>query len=318
MARLFRMLSCGDLSLRIPIEERDRESFLRLLCAAFNHLNQRQYDKLLTCGKSGNVHIHEICATIAQGRSSRRQFGDEWVRCVKEDPDSPSSEGTCQSRALRGPLTAENRTLFGGLMLMWDEARQSGKELDRLSRKVDRLEEAVDLLLGDKDNQATKTAISGNEDDGILHAQAKVNNLRNSIVAEDHGLVESTPAGVAARADVDGGAINSSSSSDDNQASSSRPPEDHSSTSFIDISDDEPIDKGKARARTPLFELSDDDEDKSIVQLTSQKLTSHVSRSVDCEIIVISDDEDEVQIPGSSKRALLKHDSLGRKRARHV
>lgn len=67
-----------------------------------------------------------------------------------------------------------------------------------------------------------------------------------------------------------------------------------------------------------MFELSDDDEDKSIVQLTLQKLTSHVSRSYDCEIIVISDDEDEVQIPGSSKRALLKHDSLGRKPACHV
>ncbi len=80
MARLFRMLSCGDLALRIPIEERDRESFLCLLCAAFNHLNQRQYDKLLSCGKSGNVHIHEICAMISQGWSSRRQFRDEWVR----------------------------------------------------------------------------------------------------------------------------------------------------------------------------------------------------------------------------------------------
>ncbi len=94
--------------------------------------------------------------------------------------------------------------------------------------------------------------------------------------------------------------------------------EDQSSTLFIDISDDEPIDKGKAHARTPLFELSDDDEDKSIVQLTSQKLTSHVSRSYDCEIIVISDDEDEVQIPGSSKCALLKHNSLGHKHAHQV
>ncbi len=71
---------------------------------------------------------------------------------------------------------------------MWDEAHQSSKELDRLSKKVDRLEEAVDLLLGDKDNQgryilfpgntfiltasvATKAESSGNQDDGILHAQ---------------------------------------------------------------------------------------------------------------------------------------------------
>ncbi len=71
---------------------------------------------------------------------------------MKEDPENPSGEGTCQSRAIQGPLTAENRTLFEGLMLMWDEAHQSSKELDRLSKKVDRLEEAVDLLLGDKDN----------------------------------------------------------------------------------------------------------------------------------------------------------------------
>ncbi|KAK0472407.1 hypothetical protein IW261DRAFT_1571026 [Armillaria novae-zelandiae] len=317
MARLFRNLSCGDPSLRIPVEEKDRESFLRMLCAAFNHLNQKQYDKLLTCNKSDNLHIHEICATIGWGRSSRCQFGDEWVRCVA-DPDSPSSERTCPSRAIRGPLTSENRAIFEGLMLMWDEAHQSSKELDHLHRKIDRLEEAIEVLLGDENRTAINDHSQGNED-GIWHRRVEANILHHGrndeIIADippDQADAKTTDVGAAPLVDVDGNVPGK-------QASSSQLEDaDEFCPSIIDISDDEPIVYGEVRARTPLFKLSDDKENKATVQLRSQQTPFSVSIPVDPEIIVISDDEDSLEITSSRKHALLQRESFSHKRGRHI
>ncbi len=78
---------------------------------------------------------------------------DDFCKCMREDPDSGPGEGTCPSRALQGPLTAENWALFEGLMLMWDEGHQAAKEVNHLSNRIEKLEEAIELLLEkDSDN----------------------------------------------------------------------------------------------------------------------------------------------------------------------
>ncbi|KAK0470865.1 hypothetical protein IW261DRAFT_1572698 [Armillaria novae-zelandiae] len=277
-----------------------------MLCAAFNHLNQKQYNKLLTCNKSDNLHIHKICATIGQGRSSRRQFGDEWVRCVA-DPDSPSSERTCPSRAIRGPLTSENRTIFEGLMLMWDEVHQSSKELDRLHRKIDRLEEAIEVLLGDENrtvkgmrmefgigkvcslsislNCTKKSIRSGSQ---YLTSRVKQQNYSRHPSRYDKSAwtaiyklkVISDQADAKTTDMLTGTSLVNRLHPHDWKVNA-----DEFHPSIIDISNDEPIVYGEVRARTPLFELSDDEENKATVQLRSQQTPFSVFIPVDPEII---------------------------------
>ncbi|KAK0471209.1 hypothetical protein IW261DRAFT_1572237 [Armillaria novae-zelandiae] len=282
-----------------------------MLCVAFNHLNQRQYDKLLTCTKSDNLHIHEICATIGQGWSSRCQFGDEWVQCMA-DPDSPSSEGRCPSRAIKGPLTSENRAIFEGLMLMWDEVHQSSKVLDCLHRKIDRLEEAIEVLLGDENHTAINEHSQGNED-GIWHRQVEADILHRGRNNEMIADIPPDQADAKTTDTLTGTSLGNRLHPHDWKVNA-----DEFRPSIIDISDDEPIVHSEVHARTPLFKLSDDEEDKATVQLRSQQTPFSVSIPVDPEIIVISDDNDEVEITGSRKHALLQHESFSRKRGHHI
>ncbi|SJL18593.1 uncharacterized protein ARMOST_22190 [Armillaria ostoyae] len=214
--------------------------------------------------------------------------------------------------ALRGPLTAENRALFEGLMLMWDEAHQAAKEVNRLTNRMEKLEEALEVLL-EKD--------SGN-DLGVADTGAVADVKQGK--DDDRGGGEAGPStpyiSLARGPDPTPEKFDPSEQTGAGTQTKIAPER----AMFIDISDDEPapgVDKGKARAKTPLFELSDDEDEKGTVmkEINTRKSSSlRTLHAEDCEIIVISDDEDEPEICQPAKRVYTGVEPLSLKRARYV
>ncbi|KAK0472922.1 hypothetical protein IW261DRAFT_1423904 [Armillaria novae-zelandiae] len=183
-----------------------------------------------------------------------------------------------------------------GLMLMWDEAHQSSKVLDRLHRKIDRLEEAIEVLLGDE-NHTVHTDCKFSD---------KLNTVKGTRMAFGIGKVYSLSISLnrTKKSIRSGSRYLTSRAKQRNDSRISLPwlmwhrqpaaplvDIDRNSpweTGFIlttgrlqmrmnlhrlssTFPDDEPIVHGEVHARTPLFELSDDEEDKATVQLRSQQ-----------------------------------------------
>ncbi|KAK0228958.1 hypothetical protein IW262DRAFT_1456173 [Armillaria fumosa] len=174
---------------------------------------------------------------------SKRSKALAYMFCIREDLESDPHHSACPSRAIQGLLTAENHTLLEGLMLLWDEMHQSAKELDQLSRKVEGLQDAINLLPKDKGGEeggpsAEDTALASKAENNVL-CNYPVPGVMGDEVKEEDRL--------------------------------------HA-------------DKGKAQAASPVFDLLEDDEDKTFVREEALVVQSGIYP----EIIEISNDEDEV------------------------
>ncbi len=93
---------------------------------------------------------------------------------------------------------------------------------------------------------------------------------------------------------------------------------------FIDLSNDKPVprvEKGKAHTKTPLFELSDDEDEKGAImkEINMRKLSSLGTLCPEeCEIIMISDDEDMPENCQPAKCGYMGRDPLSHKRAHYI
>ncbi|KAK0437070.1 hypothetical protein EV421DRAFT_1739265 [Armillaria borealis] len=197
----------------------------------------------------------------------------------------------------------DNTALFEGLMLMWDEAHQAAKEVKCLTNRIEKLEEALEVLL-EKD--------SGN-DLGIADTGAVADIQQGKDGDRGGGEASpSTPYILLARGPDPAPEKFDPSEQTSAGTQTKIAPE---RTMFIDISNDKPVagvDKGKACAKTPLFELSDGEDEKGRVmkEINTRKSCSlRTLHAEDCEVIVISDDEDEPEIcqPANSQEWNMWH-----------